>query len=76
MIKSYNDLARKVIKWNKKSDVKLEVFKTYKDSYKCFGNSKGYRYSIYNIDGDLIAQGTIQGIIQDLVLTQYRELVI
>lgn len=76
MIRSYNELARKVVKWNKKSDVKLEVFKTYKNSYKCFGNSKGYRYSIYTTNGDLIAQGTIQGIIQDLLLTRYRELVV
>lgn len=76
MIRSYNELARKVVKWNKENSTKIELFRTYKDSYKTFGNSKGYRYSIYNIDGDLIAQGTIQGIIQDLVLTQYRELVI
>ena len=76
MIRSYNELARKIRNWNNKYDTKLELYRTYKDSYKCFGNSKGYRYSIYTTNGDLIAQGTIQGIIQDLILTRYRDLVI
>jgi hypothetical protein len=76
MIRSYNELARKVVKWNKENSTKIELFRTYKDSYKTFGNSKGYKYSLYTENGDLIAQGTIQGIIQDLLLTRYRELLV
>ena len=76
MIRSYTDLARKITKWNKEHNTKIELFKTYKDSYKTFGNSKGFRYSIYTTEGDLIAQGTIQGIIENLLFTQYKELII
>ena len=71
MIRSYESLASKVKKWNKKNFIKLELYRTYKDSFKCWGNSKGYKYSLYTENGDLIAQGTLQGIREELLFDKY-----
>lgn len=76
MIRSYNELVRNVKNWNKKYNSKLELYRTYNKSYKKFGNSRGFRYSIYTSEGDLITHGTIQTVIDDLLFTSYRELVI
>ncbi|QBJ04207.1 hypothetical protein [Fusobacterium phage Fnu1] len=71
MIRDYESLARKVVKWNKTHSIKLELYRTYNNSFKCWGNSKGYKYSLYTNEGDLIAQGQLKTVIEDICCNKY-----
>ena len=70
MIRSYKSLASKVKKWNKTSSIKLELYRNYNSNWKSWGNSKGYKYSLYTENGDLVAQGTLQAILEDLLFNK------
>lgn len=70
MKKTYEQLASKVKKWNKENSIKLELYRTYKDSFKGWGKSQGYKYSLYTENGDLVAQGTLQAILEDLLFNK------
>lgn len=71
MIRNYEQLSRKVVKWNKEHSIKLELYRTYNNSFKCWGNPKGYKYSLYISEGDLIAQGQLATVVEDLNCNKY-----
>ena len=49
-----------------KRNNKKEVF----SKWKSWGNSKGYKYSLYLENGDLVAQGTLQLLLEDLLFNK------
>lgn len=75
MVWNYKQLLKRVDKWNKENNDCLTLIRTYKNTWKSWGNSKGVRYSLWDSECNLLASGTLQAIINSLNGTQYKELV-
>lgn len=75
MVWNYKQLAKRVNKWNEEKKDCLTLIRTYKNTWKSWGNSKGVRLSLWDSECNLLASGTLQNIIDNLNNTQYKELI-